>query len=568
MLGDLLGDDDFPVKAKAPAREAGRLGPPLPSRSGKRSLLGDDDFFSKLAEEAENDEGSDVSEADATALLESLKDIDDMDADLFGSKKKPSSAPAQSKGSGIGGPMKNPPKSGNKLKGGGGISDEPDIEEKKPSSAPASTARGYKRFSFTEDKNEPEITKKAPPEKSVLPPDSPIIKKKETASPAPVPKKRDELTFDDDEDDLMDALGFGESPKESPKKNETVLIPKNESSELPQRARTRLDEILGRGTSPRLLERPPTGERKDPPQQQEKQQHHQETPTTKDPFLEEDLTFGSYQPTLVTTPEGRHSRRQSVRFSTEDNSASSPEKKPKPITPTTLTPTFPRPAADWLGLSQDDEEEEKEEPPPVPELLKTPSSSVGSKPSLSGNRIPQPSTETPNTSFKSPKPVGPSAEVSASQKDEDDWLSGALSRKKTQSSTRSEEKRTTQEDFLGFGDEVDLESFLSKCGSSPASRRKDASTPDKEPGFSSAQGALPQTAQPYCSFYPSERGPVQACATAKPDAEHCTCCPITGVSFSQQFATTLTTTAAVGVPAAGVRGSCGCSWAAETEERD
>ncbi|XP_014049064.2 fas-binding factor 1 homolog isoform X15 [Salmo salar] len=525
MLGDLLGDDDFPVKAKAPAREAGRLGPPLPSRSGKRSLLGDDDFFSKLAEEAENDEGSDVSEADPTALLESLKDIDDMDADLFGSKKKPSSAPAQSKGSGIGGPMKNPPKSGNKLKGGGGISDEPDIEEKKPSSAPASTARGYKRFSFTdddilapttdtkdfdepladllddlpiEDKNEPEITKKAPPEKSVLPPDSPIIKKKETASPAPVPKKRDELTFDDDEDDLMDALGFGESPKESPKKNETVLIPKNESSsELPQRARTRLDEILGRGTSPRLLERPPTGERKDPPQQQEKQQHHQETPTTKDPFLEEDLTFGSYQPTLVTTPEGRHSRRQSVRFSTEDNSASSPEKKPKPITPTTLTPTFPRPAADWLGLSQDDEEEEKEEPPPVPELLKTPSSSVGSKPSLSGNRIPQPSTETPNTSFKSPKPVGPSAEVSASQKDEDDWLSGALSRKKTQSSTRSEEKRTTQEDFLGFGDEVDLESFLSKCGSSPASRRKDASTPDKEPGsglcsFSSRDSPLPR----------------------------------------------------------------------------
>ncbi|XP_029621699.1 fas-binding factor 1-like isoform X2 [Salmo trutta] len=157
MLGDMLGDDDFPVKAKALAREAGRLGPPLPSRSGKRSLLGDDDLFSKLAEEAENDE-----------------DIDDMDADLFGSKKKPSSAPAQSKGSGIGGPTKNPPKSGNKLKGGG-ISDEPGIEEKKPSSAPASTARGYKRFSFTnfddpladllddlpvEDKNEPKIIKK------------------------------------------------------------------------------------------------------------------------------------------------------------------------------------------------------------------------------------------------------------------------------------------------------------------------------------------------------------------------------------------------------------------------
>lgn len=136
-------------------------------------------------------------------------------------------------------------------------------------------------------------------------------------------------------------------------------------------------------------------------------------------------------------------------------------RNPNPSPPRSLLP-FPGLLQTGWGRSQDDddEEEEKEEPPPVPEPLKTPSSSVGSKPSSSGNRIPQPSTKTPNTSFKSPKPVGPSVEVSASQKDEDDWLSGALSRKKTQSSTRSEEKRTTQEDFLGFGDEVDLESFL------------------------------------------------------------------------------------------------------------
>lgn len=37
-------------------------------------------------------------------------------------------------------------------------------------------------------------------------------------------------------------------------------------SDPPLRARTRLDEILGRGTSPRLLERPVTGEKKDTPQ--------------------------------------------------------------------------------------------------------------------------------------------------------------------------------------------------------------------------------------------------------------------------------------------------------------
>lgn len=43
-------------------------------------------------------------------------------------------------------------------------------------------------------------------------------------------------------------------------------------SEPPQRARTRLDEILESLTSPRLLERPATGELKDQLQSQEKQQ--------------------------------------------------------------------------------------------------------------------------------------------------------------------------------------------------------------------------------------------------------------------------------------------------------
>lgn len=46
------------------------------------------------------------------------------------------------------------------------------------------------------------------------------------ASPALAPKKRDELTFDDDEDDLMNALGFGETVTS---KNKTVpLAPKKE----------------------------------------------------------------------------------------------------------------------------------------------------------------------------------------------------------------------------------------------------------------------------------------------------------------------------------------------------
>lgn len=44
----------------------------------------------------------------------------------------------------------------------------------------------------------------------------------------PAPKKRNELTFDDDEDDLMDALGFSEAPKGKG----SGLVPKKERWDL------------------------------------------------------------------------------------------------------------------------------------------------------------------------------------------------------------------------------------------------------------------------------------------------------------------------------------------------
>ncbi|XP_048041609.1 fas-binding factor 1 homolog isoform X2 [Megalobrama amblycephala] len=209
VLGDLLGDDDDegPVKVRSPAAVSSRPAAVLTSRSGKRSLL-DDDFFSKLAEEAERDEeGSDVSEADPAALLDSMKDIDDMDADLFSSKRKPSSAPAQRK----------------EAKGGASKAGDQSktTEEKKPSSAPASTARAYKKFSFLDNvddslddllgdlEHKQKMMKKTERPRSSSPA---VSQKTETASPAAAVRKRDDLTFDD-EDDLMDALGFGETNK-------------------------------------------------------------------------------------------------------------------------------------------------------------------------------------------------------------------------------------------------------------------------------------------------------------------------------------------------------------------
>ncbi|KAG7459563.1 hypothetical protein MATL_G00211980 [Megalops atlanticus] len=469
------GLQDSPGKTLSPGRTTERRGV-LPSRSGKRSLL-DDDFFSKLAEEAEKeDEESDVSEADPMALLESMKDTDDMDADLFGSKKKTSCTPTPSvaKSARDGDPKEDPAKSRDALKQP--ETDDVLLDQKRPSSLAAAT-RGHRKSNLADMDDplddllddlgtikEPKDTKSTVTEKMGLSMSEPqkTTQKEETGKatpPARAPKKRDELTFDDDEDDLMDALGFGESPK-----GKTGLFSaKRESEPLPSTT-TRLDEILGRGTSPKLLERPPTGEKKD--LQREK------NPVTKDsPFGEDDFTFGSYQPSVASPLEGRQSRRQSVRFSTEDANQS-PERKPRsapPSTPTTARPS--KPAADWLGLKQEEEEVKSEEPLQVPGSLKPPSS--------------------PGPSAESSRPVSAAKPEGSAGQGDDDWLVGALTRKKTLAATRSEEKKPPtpkQRELQGLGEEVDLDSFLSKP-SSPAPRRKLEETP--APGKESRSSPLP-----------------------------------------------------------------------------
>uniref|UniRef100_A0A672NA18 Fas-binding factor 1 C-terminal domain-containing protein n=1 Tax=Sinocyclocheilus grahami TaxID=75366 RepID=A0A672NA18_SINGR len=164
---------------------------------------------------------------------------------------------------------------------------------------------------------------------------------------------------------------------------------------------------------------------------------------------EEDFTFGSYQPTMGSTPEGRQSRRQSVRFSTEDVSVHSPEHKPKPSTRAT------RPRSDWLGLKQDEEEQKMKEEPKhsEPETLKPPAS-----PSTAARKeTPALKTADPPAAPSSPKTI--SKPVKRDEDEEDDWLTGALSRKKTQSVSQSEERERKQDVSSGLGEEVD--GFLS-----------------------------------------------------------------------------------------------------------
>ncbi|MCI4395264.1 hypothetical protein PGIGA_G00178490 [Pangasianodon gigas] len=497
VLGDLLGDDadDLPKKARSPSGGLGRPAGVLRTQSGKRNLL-DDDFFSKLAEEAEkDDEGTDVSEADPKALLQSMKDMDDMDADLFGSKRKPSSAPAQSRTS-----RTETSKPGDKNK----TNQAAGVDERKPSSAPAAAVRSYRKFSFMDDDDGDDDESPAAKQDDLDDPlddllndldeerpkagkqqsSSPAVQKKEEqATPAPAPKKRNELTFDDDEDDLMDALGFNVTPKG----RGSGLIPKIET-DAPQRPRTRLDEILGIGTSPRLLERPVTGEKKDTtPAERQPQKSSAGKDTV---FGEEDLTFGSYQPTLGSTPEGRTSRRHSVRFSTEDISSPSPERKPKSSTTSTVTSTMTstvtstqpgRPASDWLGLKQEDDEVEKEEEPKrekkeatgASEKLKPlPSPShVGGKPSR-GTLKPteEPVPDSPETSTTT---AAKSELKKKKEENEDDWLAGALSKKKA----LVEEREKRQEESLGLGEELDLDTFLSKQNTTSTPRRVKEDTP-------------------------------------------------------------------------------------------
>ncbi|XP_059804877.1 fas-binding factor 1 homolog isoform X3 [Hypanus sabinus] len=359
VLDDLLGDDD--KKITFPTMQSGstpRRSAPASSRSNKKSLL-DDEFFNKLAQEAakDNDE-SEISEVDHQALLETMKDIDDMDADLFGKKNRPS-APTQ--------PAEYPavtkdskPESSRTVHRPSTVKDL--SGQKENHHCVATTFRNhYKKFTFDDEDDplagilsdeEEEPKKKAESEQKLTLSniDLQAHKKEEKvpSSSASIPvmttaQRKEELFFDDEGDDLMDALGFGDS-------SETSKQLKRVEEETLRPARSKLDELLGRSTVKKLLEQPSTGERKefklDPKYKktQEKEDHL------------DDFAFGSYQPTVATAPEDRQTRRQSVRFSSEGERKSNIDQKPKTTTPsvTPMQAQGNKGAADWLGLKDDD----------------------------------------------------------------------------------------------------------------------------------------------------------------------------------------------------------------------
>lgn len=131
------------------------------------------------------------------------------------------------------------------------------------------------------------------------------------------------------------------------------------------------------------------------------------------------------------------------RFSTEDVSAHSPEHK-------ATSTRAARTRSDWLGLNQEEETKIKEEPKQTaPETLKPPAS-PSRKPLI--QQTPAIKTTEPPAVPSSPQTTR--RQVRREDEDEDDWLSGALSRKKAQFIGQSEERERNQESSLVLGEEV------------------------------------------------------------------------------------------------------------------
>ncbi|KAM9119323.1 fas-binding factor 1 [Pangshura tecta] len=514
MLSDLLGDDDeTPIKSNKPSQHSGGSGRrprDIVPKASKNSVLEDDVFSKMVGEEGAGAEGSDLSDVDPQALLETLKEMDDMEADLLGIKKSSSGAGrTMAKGSEKLDCSSVLAKSSGKLMTVGKGESATGIE-KKPLSTPSTPQRQYKKFSF-EDLDDPlagllsdeeeDAAKKLPPtgtksspERHTGPAKGISLSSAPGHAVSPV-RRREELTFEDDGDDLMDALGFGESPREELKQE------KKGEEEEPRPARSKLEELLGNGTAAKLLERPITGERKEFKLATKYQQQSDKETLWGD----EDFTFGAYQPTLASTPEGRQSRRQSVRFSAENINELNMDQRSKPTTPATTSPMRgSKTGADWLGLK--DEDFIDLDPPspakdaakgsPVAAPLNTPSSSSATKQSSPASQLLPGTKSAAEEAAAKPRPQ--------EEEEEDSWLNDALSRKKSQLQ-KVKEKRAGPSGSLRQDDEVDTVTVTSQPAPSVREPQRSAIPEDKSTRMEDSSYPVPWlTTQKQASSLTSE----------------------------------------------------------------
>uniref|UniRef100_A0A8C5KHX1 Fas binding factor 1 n=1 Tax=Jaculus jaculus TaxID=51337 RepID=A0A8C5KHX1_JACJA len=404
---------------------------------------------SLLKDNVEDLAGADaeVSLAHSPVLSLCTCDLDHMDADFLGLKKsKPPSKGSEKEAPGNPRPVSTLT-----------ASEKGDtIPNKKPPPSLSRFGRQYKRFSFEDmedplagllsDEEEEEPAKKPPVTESrtasnkspsVGPGQGPSVPL--TPGDTPV-RKKEELQFDDT-DDFMATLGFEDSPKADKKKST------DKDGPLP--ARSKLDELLGRGTSAKLLARPGTGEQREFKLDKKYQNSGESNPAIsdkEDSWDDEILTFGAYQPTMASS-EGRQSRRQSVsRFLGEGGPDPKGELSSKQNPPVSSSPINPKKGgADWLGLKDDD----LDLLPPSPKKEVQQEGSAITTPSLPPPASQHSAPGPHSTSAAKPpaKDAGPPAKASQApmlttseetKGEEGDWLSHVLSQKKSQGLAREE----------------------------------------------------------------------------------------------------------------------------------
>uniref|UniRef100_A0A8D0FMX4 Fas-binding factor 1 C-terminal domain-containing protein n=1 Tax=Strix occidentalis caurina TaxID=311401 RepID=A0A8D0FMX4_STROC len=217
--------------------------------------------------------------------------------------------------------------------------------------------------------------------------------------------KRKELTFEEDGDDLMAALGLGSGPGRDGRQRK-----KAEEEEV-QPARTKLDELLGRGSMTRTLEVPDLGERREVKLAKE----YQKQPEKEEGRDKDDFVFGAYQPTVASTAKGRPARRQPLsRFSAEKNN----ELKAEPLSKAPLSASQSpargrRNRSGWLGLKHED---------------------------FFDLELSFPAKASPAGSSPSPLLAAEEAATKTDLVEKEDWLSTALARKKAQLQAKAQER--------------------------------------------------------------------------------------------------------------------------------
>ncbi|XP_070595974.1 fas-binding factor 1 [Erythrolamprus reginae] len=489
VLGDLLGDDDDipansgkPTSFGSPDGKAKEIVPQI-SRKG----LLDDDFFSKMAaEEGADAEEFDISDVDPEAVLETLKDMDEMEADLLGLKKTSSKSP-QKAVKGVRTPERSAQAAKTKTTTKMERGDSANEVSKDLGSVPSASKPLKQRFSLEDiddplagllsDDEEIPVKKTHSPVTRTTPEISGTPNEKVHGHAVAPEQKQEGLTFEDDGDDLMEALGFGETLKAEVKSGRRI----GEKESSPARARQ--DELLDLGTAKKLLERPRTGEQKEFKLDKKYQKE-----ADKEDALEDDFTFGAYQPTMASTPEGRRSRRQSVRFSTENLSDLKTEQRSKTSPSPSNSPVRNRSGADWLGLK----DEESDLLPSSP--LKEPSKSSARGPTLDMPSFPSevkhpPPPFPPPTTIQGPfttKQVTEEATQKKEPAEEEDnrWLNNVLSQKISQA--REMRKRSGSLDVQTHGDHATSQQVIST-----QEQRRSAATLDKPARFEQLEPFVP-----------------------------------------------------------------------------